>query len=186
MTRTLILDDQLEALRARFAAIRHDRRRDRFRPAARRAGGRAGTGHHHRRRLPLLRDPRRAFIVADTPGHEQYTRNMVTGASDRRTGRAAGRCPQGPSAADRRHSFICSLLGIRHVVLAVNKIDLVDYDRAVFDRIAEAYAARRRIRLHVAADRSRSRRAAATTSTKPCASVLRMTAQPLARPSRTK
>jgi bifunctional enzyme CysN/CysC len=84
---------------------------------------------------------KRKFIIADTPGHEQYTRNMATGAStadlaviliDART----GVLPQ-----TRRHSFIASLLGIRHVVVAVNKMDLVGYEQAVFSRIAADYEA---------------------------------------------
>jgi bifunctional enzyme CysN/CysC len=84
---------------------------------------------------------KRKFIVADTPGHVQYTRNMATGAS---TADAAvilvdGR--QGILTQTRRHSFIVSLLGIRHVVLAVNKIDLVGFDRRVFERIEAEYRA---------------------------------------------
>jgi bifunctional enzyme CysN/CysC len=101
----------------------------------------SGSRHHHRRRLPLLRTPRRSFIVADTPGHEQYTRNMATGAVDLRPRRVCWSTPQGLLTQTRRHSFICSLLGIRHVVLAVNKFDLVGFDRAVFERIEAEYRA---------------------------------------------
>jgi bifunctional enzyme CysN/CysC len=81
----------------------------------------------------------RKFIVADTPGHEQYTRNMVTGASTADVAVILVDATQGVLTQTRRHSFITSLLGIRHVVLAVNKMDLVDYDQATFDAILEAY-----------------------------------------------
>jgi bifunctional enzyme CysN/CysC len=82
---------------------------------------------------------RRAFIVADTPGHEQYTRNMATGASNSDLAVILIDARKGVLTQTRRHSFICSLLGVRHVVLAVNKIDLVDYDQAVFERIVADY-----------------------------------------------
>ena len=78
---------------------------------------------------------RRAFIVADTPGHEQYTRNMATGASNADLAVLLVDARKGLLAQTRRHAIIASLLGIRHVVLAVNKIDLVGFDRAVFDEI---------------------------------------------------
>ena len=81
----------------------------------------------------------RKFIVADTPGHEQYTRNMATGASTADLAIVLVDARQGILTQTRRHTFIASLLGIRHVVLAVNKIDLVDFDRAVFERIVEEY-----------------------------------------------
>ena len=74
--------------------------------------------------------PRRAFIVADTPGHEQYTRNMATGASTADLAILLVDARKGVLDQTRRHSLICSLLGIRHVVLAVNKLDLVGFDRA--------------------------------------------------------
>jgi bifunctional enzyme CysN/CysC len=79
--------------------------------------------------------PRRSFIVADTPGHEQYTRNMATGASNSDLAIILVDARKGVLTQTKRHSYICSLLGIRHVVLAINKIDLVGFDRAVFDRI---------------------------------------------------
>ncbi len=82
---------------------------------------------------------RRKFIVADTPGHEQYTRNMATGASTADVAILMIDARKGILTQTRRHSFIVSLLGIRHVVLAINKLDLVDYDRAVYDEIVEAY-----------------------------------------------
>ena len=82
---------------------------------------------------------RRKFIVADTPGHEQYTRNMVTGASTADVAIILVDASQGILTQTRRHSFIASLLGIQHVVLAVNKMDLVDYSNQVFDEICAAY-----------------------------------------------
>ncbi|ESZ47891.1 sulfate adenylyltransferase subunit CysN [Mesorhizobium sp. RSR565B] len=83
--------------------------------------------------------PKRKFIVADTPGHEQYTRNMATGASTADLAIVLIDARQAVLRQTRRHSIIASLLGIRHIVLAVNKIDLVDFDQAVFDRIVEDY-----------------------------------------------
>eukprot|EP01031_Cornospumella_fuschlensis_P005210 gene5210-6495_t len=84
--------------------------------------------------------PARSFIVADTPGHEQYTRNMATGASNSDLAIILCDARKGVLTQTRRHSFICSLLGIRHVVLAVNKMDLVGFDEAVFDRIVGDWA----------------------------------------------
>jgi bifunctional enzyme CysN/CysC len=81
----------------------------------------------------------RKFIVADTPGHEQYTRNMITGASTADAAIILVDARQGVLTQTRRHSFLCSLVGIRHVVLAVNKMDLVDFSRAAFDAIVEDY-----------------------------------------------
>jgi bifunctional enzyme CysN/CysC len=83
--------------------------------------------------------PRRSFIVADTPGHEQYTRNMATGASNADLAVILIDARKGVLVQTRRHSLICSLLGIRHVVVAVNKIDLVGYSQETFDRIAGDY-----------------------------------------------
>ncbi|MCT4655694.1 MAG: sulfate adenylyltransferase subunit CysN [Cohaesibacter sp.] len=82
---------------------------------------------------------KRKFIVADTPGHEQYTRNMATGASNCDLAVILVDARHGIVTQTRRHSFINSLIGVRHVVLAVNKIDLVDYDQAAFDKIVEDY-----------------------------------------------
>src|SRR5690606_26830288 len=88
--------------------------------------------------------PQRKFIVADAPGHEQYTRNMVTGAS---TAQAAiilidaSRAQDGTLLAQtRRHSALAALLGIRHIIVAVNKMDLIDWDRDAFERIRASYA----------------------------------------------
>ena len=84
---------------------------------------------------------KRKFIVADTPGHEQYTRNMVTGASTADLAVILIDARKGVLTQTRRHSFLAHLLGIKHIVLAVNKMDLVGYDRSVFDRITLAYRA---------------------------------------------
>ncbi|WFU22127.1 sulfate adenylyltransferase subunit CysN [Bradyrhizobium sp. CB1717] len=83
--------------------------------------------------------PRRSFIVADTPGHEQYTRNMATGASTADLAILLIDARKGVLPQTRRHSLICSLLGIRHVVLAVNKIDLISYQSDIFGRIVDEY-----------------------------------------------
>ncbi|GAA0889897.1 adenylyl-sulfate kinase [Rhodanobacter soli] len=84
---------------------------------------------------------RRSFIVADCPGHEQYTRNMATGASNAELAVVLVDARKGLLPQTRRHTYICSLLGIRQVVLAVNKMDLVDCDEAVYREISEAYRA---------------------------------------------
>jgi bifunctional enzyme CysN/CysC len=87
----------------------------------------------------------RRFIIADTPGHEQYTRNMFTGASTADLAIVLVDARKGVVAQSKRHAFISSLLGIPHVVVCVNKMDLVDFDEAVFDTIVEefdAFAAR--------------------------------------------
>ena len=84
---------------------------------------------------------KRKFIVADTPGHEQYTRNMVTGASTADLAVILIDARQGLLTQTRRHSYLVSLLGIRKVVVAINKLDLVDYSQAVFERIEAEYRA---------------------------------------------
>ena len=83
--------------------------------------------------------PKRSFIVADTPGHEQYTRNMATGASNADLAIILVDARKGMLTQTHRHSIIASLLGIRHVVLAVNKIDLVNHDEATFRDIVSAF-----------------------------------------------
>ena len=83
---------------------------------------------------------KRKFIVADCPGHEQYTRNMVTGASTADLAVILVDARKGVLVQTRRHSYLCHLIGIRNIVLAVNKMDLVDYDRTVFDAIVADYA----------------------------------------------
>ena len=83
---------------------------------------------------------RRAFVVADTPGHDQYTRNMATGASNSELAVLLIDARKGLVRQTRRHAVIVSLLGIRHIVLAVNKIDLVDFSEACFHEIEKAFA----------------------------------------------
>ena len=84
---------------------------------------------------------KRKFIVADCPGHEQYTRNMVTGASTADLAVILIDARKGVLVQTRRHSYLCHLIGIRNLVLAVNKMDLVDYDQKVFDDIVADYTA---------------------------------------------
>jgi len=84
---------------------------------------------------------KRKFIVADTPGHEQYTRNMATGASNADLGIVLIDARKGVLTQTRRHSFILSLIGVKHVVLAVNKIDLVEYSQETFNSIEAEYRA---------------------------------------------
>ncbi len=84
---------------------------------------------------------KRKFIVADCPGHEQYTRNMVTGASSADLAVVMIDARKGVLVQTRRHSYLCHLIGIKNIVLAVNKMDLVDYDQATFDKIVADYAA---------------------------------------------
>jgi bifunctional enzyme CysN/CysC len=84
---------------------------------------------------------RRKFIVADTPGHEQYTRNMATGASNADLAVLLVDARKGVLVQTRRHATICGLMGIRHVVVAVNKMDLVGYDRATYEAIRDDFAA---------------------------------------------
>lgn len=82
---------------------------------------------------------KRKFIIADTPGHEQYTRNMATGASTAQLAILLVDARKGIQIQTRRHSFIVSMLGIRHLILAVNKMDLVGCDEVVFNRISDEY-----------------------------------------------
>ncbi len=84
---------------------------------------------------------RRKFIIADTPGHEQYTRNMITGGSTAQLAIILVDARNGVITQTRRHTFLVSLLGIKHVVLAVNKMDLMDFSKEVFDRIVADYMA---------------------------------------------
>jgi len=83
--------------------------------------------------------PRRKFIIADTPGHIQYTRNMVTGASTADLALVLVDARNGIVEQSRRHAFIASLLRIPHLVLCVNKMDLVDYDQGVFESIKDEF-----------------------------------------------
>lgn len=82
---------------------------------------------------------KRKFIIADTPGHEQYTRNMITGGSTANLAIILVDARTGVITQTRRHSYLVSLLGIKHVVLAVNKMDLVDYSKEIFDKIVKDY-----------------------------------------------
>ncbi len=93
--------------------------------------------------------PRRKFIIADTPGHEQYTRNMATGASTADAAIVLVDASKGVLVQSRRHAYIASLLGVRHVIVAVNKMDLVGYDRSRFEAIVEDFSA---VLSHIAAD----------------------------------
>src|SRR5438094_3092929 len=83
--------------------------------------------------------PRRKFIIADTPGHIQYTRNMVTGASTADLAIVLVDARNGLTEPSRRHAFLPTLLRVPHMVLAVNKMDLVDYEQYVFERITEGF-----------------------------------------------
>lgn len=84
---------------------------------------------------------KRKFIIADTPGHEQYTRNMATGASTCDLAIILVDARYGVQTQTRRHSYIASLLGIKHIVVAINKMDLMNFDQAVFERIKDDYLA---------------------------------------------
>ena len=84
--------------------------------------------------------PKRKFIIADTPGHEQYTRNMATGASTAHLAIILVDARKGVLPQSRRHAFIASLLGIPHVVVAINKMDLVDFSQEVFEEICAEFA----------------------------------------------
>ena len=89
--------------------------------------------------------PKRKFIIADTPGHLQYTRNMVTGTSTAQLAIVLVDARHGLLEQSRRHAFLASLLGVQHIVLAVNKMDLIDWDKARFEEIRDefhAFAAR--------------------------------------------
>src|SRR3954469_22264624 len=85
--------------------------------------------------------PRRRFVVADTPGHVQYTRNMVTGASNADVAVILLDARKGVIEQSRRHSLIASLVGVRHLVACVNKMDLVDHDEAVFESVVADFRA---------------------------------------------
>ena len=84
--------------------------------------------------------PKRKFIIADTPGHEQYTRNMVTGASTANLAIILIDARKGVLTQSRRHAYLASLMGIPHLVVAINKMDLIDYSRDVVDKISQDFA----------------------------------------------
>ena len=85
--------------------------------------------------------PKRKFIIADTPGHIQYTRNMVTGASTADLALVLVDARKGIVEQSRRHAFLATLLEVPHLVLCVNKMDLVDYSQEVYDRIHDEFSA---------------------------------------------
>ena len=123
-----IFEDQLEAIRADQRAA--GQRRDRPGAADRRPAGRARAGHHHRRGLPLLRHAQAPQIHHRRhPGPHQYTRNMVTGASTAHLALILIDARNGVVEQTRRHAFLASMLGIPHMVVCVNKMDLVDWER---------------------------------------------------------
>ncbi len=135
----LILDDQLVALAA--DSRRHGTTGDELDfallvdglEAEREQGITIDVAHRY------FATDRRTFIVADTPGHEQYTRNMATAASNAELAVVLVDARKGVLPQTRRHALICSLLGVRHVLLAVNKIDLVDFSSEVFSGIVEHF-----------------------------------------------
>ena len=134
-----VFEDQLEHV---AEASQPPRRRGRARPGAadRRPARRARAGHHDRRRLPLLRDGKAAVHHRRLPGHQQYTRNMVTGASTADLAVILLDARQGVLEQSKRHAFISALLGIPHLVVAVNKMDLVEYSQERFDEIVAEFA----------------------------------------------
>ncbi|MFA0098685.1 GTP-binding protein, partial [Vibrio splendidus] len=82
---------------------------------------------------------KRKFIIADSPGHEQYTRNMLTGASNCELAIVIVDASQGIQTQTKRHSYLCSLIGIKHIIVAVNKMDLVNFDQSVYRAIKKEY-----------------------------------------------
>ena len=108
--------------------------------------------------------PKRKFIIADTPGHIQYTRNMVTGASTADLALVLVDARNGILEQSRRHAFLASLLRIPHLVLCVNKMDLVDYDQDVFEAIKDEFRRSPPSSTSPTSPSSRSRRSTATTS----------------------
>ena len=107
--------------------------------AHRRSARRARAGHHDRRGLPLLRHPQAQVHHRRLPGHQQYTRNMVTGASTADLSVILLDARKGVSEQSKRHAFISALLGIPHLVVAVNKMDLVDYSQERFDELVAEF-----------------------------------------------
>jgi bifunctional enzyme CysN/CysC len=128
-----ILADQLDDLHGRDGALDLSRLTDGLR-AEREQGITIDVAYRY------FATARRTFILADTPGHVQYTRNMVTGASTADLAIVLVDARSGVVEQTKRHAFIASLLGIPHMVVAVNKMDLVDYDEDVFDRIVTDFS----------------------------------------------
>jgi bifunctional enzyme CysN/CysC len=129
-----ILSDQLDDLHGRDGALDLSRLTDGLR-AEREQGITIDVAYRY------FATARRSFILADTPGHVQYTRNMVTGASTADLAIVLVDARTGVVEQTKRHAFIASLLGIPHLVVAVNKMDLVDYDEETFDRIVTDFSA---------------------------------------------
>ena len=129
-----ILSDQLDDLHGRDGALDLSRLTDGLR-AEREQGITIDVAYRY------FATAKRSFILADTPGHVQYTRNMVTGASTADLAIVLVDARNGVVEQTKRHAFIAALLGIPHVVLAVNKMDLVDYDEQVFDGIVTDFSA---------------------------------------------
>ena len=141
MTSKLVFEDQLSALAKEsrlYGTVRHEIDLSLLvdgLEAEREQGITIDVAHR------FFATSRRSFIVSDTPGHEQYTRNMATGASKSDLAVILIDARKGVLVQTRRHSLICSLLGLRHVLVAVNKIDLVTYSADVFERIVSEYRA---------------------------------------------
>lgn len=135
----MIYEDQLAAIRK--DSLRHGTTGDDFDPALLTDGLKAEReqGITIDVAYRYFSTAKRKFIIADTPGHEQYTRNMATGASTCDLAIILIDARNGIVTQTRRHSFIASLLGIRHVIVAINKMDLVDYSQDVFDKITQDY-----------------------------------------------
>ena len=135
----LIYEDQLEAIKK--DSVRHGTTDTEFDPALLTDGLKAEReqGITIDVAYRYFSTAKRKFIIADTPGHEQYTRNMATGASTCDLAIILIDARHGVLTQTRRHSFIASLLGIKHIIVAVNKMDLVDYGQEVFERIVKDY-----------------------------------------------
>ena len=135
----MIYEDQLEAVKK--DSVRHGTTDTEFDPALLTDGLKAEReqGITIDVAYRYFSTAKRKFIIADTPGHEQYTRNMATGASTCDLAIILIDARHGVLTQTRRHSFISSLLGIKHIIVAVNKMDLVDYSQEVFERIVKDY-----------------------------------------------
>ena len=135
----MIYEDQLEAMKK--DSVRHGTTDTEFDPALLTDGLKAEReqGITIDVAYRYFSTAKRKFIIADTPGHEQYTRNMATGASTCDLAIILIDARYGVLTQTRRHSFIASLLGIKHIIVAVNKMDLVDYSQEVFERIVKDY-----------------------------------------------
>jgi bifunctional enzyme CysN/CysC len=135
----MVYEDQLSALKS--ASVKHGTTGDDFDPALLTDGLKAEReqGITIDVAYRYFSTQKRKFIIADTPGHEQYTRNMVTGASNCELAIILIDARKGVLIQSKRHSFLVSLLGIQNVVVAVNKMDLVDYSQQVYEEICQQY-----------------------------------------------